>query len=436
MRLKRPGIPPHRRLAGSKALRWLRRNGRFPDEIIAGPILLAVGAFAAAVGARDLLVTGYIEGRLVGLAMVVIGCTDIVVGSRVMKVDKPAARQLAVVAGVLSALLGAALLTAQERGGDPGAMTPLWVAIILGSALSAALAYRRREDWSTLSSRARGAVAASVSLGVVLTAVQFYYGSFYLAAREAPALSLTTELTGGGSVERLKGVTGTIRVKNTSGTRVLVLGSVYTITGSRAKRQELSARELAQEFARPATATPTSPTTPPTAGSRYVKEQALTTIKADEITSGGGQFVFEPNEEITKRVVAHVPSGYHDLLRLTAYTEVMKADKVELGGKLPLPQYGKVIELEDGGMGVLLRRSIDEASWVGSLIRDKRSLTFAWIVAAPPDQADATPVPYPVTAFMRNDEGAADVDLDDVQRLSKQYGVASTQSTSELILGR
>ncbi len=402
--------------------------------MVAGSFLLLVGAGGLVLGFHDTFNAEDPQSRLLGF-VILLASALLVVGFVVaFWLDRPWARRYTAVASIVAASIGVSFLVARARSGDSSTLTFLWVAILIGGLLSFVLVFRPRE-WRKLSTKeVLSGVAPVVSVGTLLTAAQFYYNAFYVPQQKAPALTVSVDLEPAGSDGDMAVLTGTVRAVNATDTRVRILGSLYTVSGTRLADRPARERGFADELPRPAITPEAAPSSASRVARRYSDERQIESIQADDIV--GDNFVFEPSEEVTRRFVAQVPRREVDLVRLNAEFIVARASRLKLEGNVNYPFGRRLVNFQDprGTEGIVSTQAIEETSWVRDLTRGDRLMKSVWVVRQE-RPAKSTVFPLLAASIDRENRIPEDPKQDFyLERLAEFYGVASTATSTELIL--
>jgi hypothetical protein len=224
-----------------------RRFGRPPDEdaeaqqetIAAAPApsralarllsawLFVLGVAACVVGVHDAGRGDEIAVRLIGTLVALAGLVVIAGGFGLLG-KSPRGRSLGSVACLVGVALGVMLTVSQLANDRFNAIVFVWIAIALASGIGAVLL---RRDLPT-AWRDFPILKSVVSLGVLTSAVQFWYGSIYLPASAPPSLTLSVSLEPVRTTAAHVTLHGTATIKNTSGTRVNTISSFVRVRDS------------------------------------------------------------------------------------------------------------------------------------------------------------------------------------------------------------
>ena len=186
--------------------------------------LLLLGLAACVVGLHDAGAGDEIAVRLVGTLVALAGLV-LIVGAVGLARNSQKGRSLASVACLVGAALGTMLAVSQVTNDRPNPMLAVWVAIAAACTMGAIVL---RRDLPT-AWREFPILKSVVSLGILTSAAQFWYGSIYVPASAPPSLTLSVSLEPVAATSRRVTLRGVATIKNTSGTRVNTISSFVVV---------------------------------------------------------------------------------------------------------------------------------------------------------------------------------------------------------------
>ena len=354
----------------------VRRRGELGQRVAAAWLVL-LGLAVAVVGGHDALAGYEIAVRLVGILLLSAGLLLIAGGAALL-----ASRSLGPALALLSALVGVGVGTllglTQVANDEPDRRLAVWAGIVVLSAV-AALVIRSRTPaadrdagmWSRLPM-----LKSVVSLGLLISAGQFWYGSIHVPASAPPSLTVELRLEPSRSRGGMVVLEGTATIHNTSGTKVNTLGSVLEVWGQRVDDWPLGDKAFMEATRTAADQNAIFPGRfGRLAGEKLVLQQPLL---AD------GTYL-EPGERIAEPIITWVPKGRFDVIDLWASISVARGRTLELG----------VAATDVRSDRVSTVAPITEAGWLRALTRgdrfvhterviDPRRPSFgAWVSADP-----------------------------------------------------
>ncbi len=328
-------------------------------------------------GGHDALAGYEIAVRLVGILLLSAGLLLIAGGAALLTT-----RSLGPALALLSALVGVGLGTllglTQVANDEPDRRLAVWAAIVVLSAV-AALVIRARTPaadggmWSRLPM-----LKSVVSLGLLISAGQFWYGSIHVPASAPPSLTIELQLEPSRSRGRMVVLEGTATIHNTSGTRVNTLGSVLEVWGQQVEHRPLGDKaymEATRTAADEATIFP----------GRFGRPVAAKLVLQQPLLADGTYL--EPGERITEPILTWVPEGRFDVIDLWASITVARGRALEPAAAAP--------QVRSEKDRVKTVAPITEAGWLRALTRgdrfvhterviDPRRPSFgAWVSADP-----------------------------------------------------
>jgi hypothetical protein len=189
--------------------------------------LFVLGLAACVVGVHDAGRGDEIAVRLIGTLVALAGLVVIAGGIGLLG-RSPRGRSLGSVGCLVGVALGVMLTVSQLANDRFNAIVFVWIAIAVASGVGAVLL---RRDLPT-AWRDFPILKSVVSLGVLTSAVQFWYGSIYLPASAPPSLTLSVSLEPVRTTAAHITLHGTATIKNTSGTRVNTISSFVRVRDS------------------------------------------------------------------------------------------------------------------------------------------------------------------------------------------------------------
>ena len=396
------GAEPHR----SELYRWL----------VAG-WLVALGGAALVIGGHDALrgdeIAVTIIGTLLALAGLVIASGGLLLaGTRA--IAGPAVAAVGCVLGVVLGVMLALTQVTNDRAG-PGLLG--WIAISIASAFALWLLRhelsrsQRAGMWSGLK-----VLASFVTVGVLLSAAQFWYGSIYVPSTAPPSLTMTMRLEPAGELGDRVALRGSVTVANTSGTRVNTLASLVEAYGVGVSAQHLASEDFWPQLS--------DASAPPqhggalggdaTTAERYSNEYATTVVYARKLLAEGTYF--QPGETITVPVTVYLPAHRFDAVRAYASIAFARATL-----RLDLDR----AQMRSGSEGVVVTSTpVQEDGWLRNLTRSDRYLRIRRTI-----DADAAGVDFDISfSPFRDRPGPTRFD----ERMQRFYGYSTANASFEL----
>jgi hypothetical protein len=238
-----PALPVEASVArpGSSA-----RPDRLPLRLVApiyafAPFFLLVGAAAIVIGVHDAALTHPGLGVTAASAVLLVVGTVLWVGvGQLIRLrwgeewednDRPPCNPIVLVAFLLTFLLGVYVFFSAIGTAGPQRVVVVFAALVLMIVAIAGLVSFGRDVSVTLP-RVGGAVALTL-LGTVVGAWEFWYQNQYVPSRAARAVSLKVDLQPAGKQPTFDAIRATVGYEAIGGKSVSVVGSAYTLTGSR-----------------------------------------------------------------------------------------------------------------------------------------------------------------------------------------------------------
>lgn len=336
------------------------------------PVLAALALFAIVVGIHDaaledagLSVTGG------GVLLVAIGIAQLVAAGQLVGLSRkqrwedgvrPPCSRLVLAVFIVTVLLGVAVTFSAIRR-----VSAQWpIVLVVGLALIAfgvlGLRFFGREATMTL------ARAGTISLGLIGTLVaawQFWYQHEYVPAHAGRAVTLTAQLEEVGERGDSHVIRATVGYEGAGGESVAVIGSTYTLTGSRVVRcrRPAEATRVRRVF-RGFLVDPQR--------SRFMSDvweiQPATVLAAGKFVGDGKRL--DENVSGGRSLIFLVPRGRHQLLRFRAQLFAIPAS-VQLSARR-LPEYATF----SGDSNLYGFWYVEDDSWLHDLIYGRER----WVV--------------------------------------------------------
>ncbi len=279
---------------------------------------VAIAAAATAVGLHDARIAGGSLGTtalsvgLLAIGLFLAGAAyqlaELSRTSRGERGVRPPCKPPVLIAFLLTALLGLVVFFSAI-----GARAGQWpIVVVVALALMAVGVYGLRFFWGDVKITAPH-VGGAIALGLIGTAIgvwQFWYQNQYVPSRAGRAVALKAGLQLGGERKAYHVVRATVEYEDIGGRSVSVIGSTYTLTGSRVVRCHRSATvaRVKQYFERLILDPQRS---------RFmadvVEQQPATVLAAGKFVGDGKRL--EPNVPSHRDLVFLVPRGRYQLLR-------------------------------------------------------------------------------------------------------------------------
>jgi hypothetical protein len=348
--------------------------------------LVLLGLGSVVVGGHDLLAGRGIGSRLAGMFLLGAGLL-LIGGAAALLSRRPAGHAVALVAALMGTAIGLLLSLTQVANDEPDRRLAAWAAIVVLSFLAALAVWRaaptserRAATWKRL--RLLNSV---VSVGVLLSAVQFWYSSIHLPTTAAPSLTIELELERGVTRKGLVALRGRAVVRNTSGAKVSTLGSVLAVRGREIAPWTLGAREFGEQVR-------TSVVDGTIAPGRFAQVTATRLVQSQSLVAPGTWF--EPGESVTVPILAWIPRKQFDEAELTASIYVSRgarlrndlavphtyAERGRLVTVMQVPESGWLQALTQGDRFVRVEQPVDLTRpgrvWISSEPRRRPSSDF------------------------------------------------------------
>jgi uncharacterized membrane protein HdeD (DUF308 family) len=319
--------------------------------------LLVLGLAAGVVGVHDALLGDDISARLVGTLVALAGVV-LITGAVGLTHNSRRGRSLGSVACLVGATLGVMLGVSQLVNDRPSAMLAVWIAIAVGMGIGVVvLRHDLPSAWRELP-----ILKSVVTVGVLTSLAQFWYGSIYVPASAPPSLTVAVSLHPVGTAARRVTLRGSATIQNTSGTRVNTISSFVLVYDSAIDQRDQRSTDFSQALRAAARGGPAAEAFSRDAGAEIVHLSQL----VPEAT------YFETGETVTVPFTVYVPPRRFHVVTAEVYIFFARAS----------------LTLDTGGAhsttrGATITRStpISEGAWIRELTRGERYLRSTWIVA-------------------------------------------------------
>jgi hypothetical protein len=367
---------------------------------------------ATIVGGHDTVAGTEINARLVGTLVLAAGLV-LIAGGAGLRRGEPLGRALAQLAALLGVALGVLTFLAQVVNDEPDSRLVLWAAIILVSA-SAGYTVRRltpREERAQSPWKRLPILKSVISLGLAISIAQFWYTSIYLPTTAPASLTLESKIEQVGETDGQLVVTGSVVVRNTSGTRVNVLGSTLELSG-----EQLGLQSPDQETFRK--------------GIRDADRRAIQNadrhtgwVRRTRITHGrlvdDGTYL-EPGEVMTVPILTRIPMATrYDVLYLDVWLAIARGRVLAVETEEP--------EVKANKGSVVVITPVPEAGWLRQLTRGDRFVRIKY--SSTPGSATIPEVRFTPGRGPSSPSGFH-------ERLSRFYGFSATSSQALVSLRR
>jgi hypothetical protein len=335
--------------------------------------LLALGIVAFVVGVHDAaLATADVDSRLFSAALVGVGVVLVLAGARLLGLSRrgrwewglvrPPCRPIVLVGFLLAILVGIYVFFSAIGTEGAQRIVVVCVAVVIVGVGYAGLSFFGSDARVTLPRV--GAIALGL-IGTTLGAWQFWYENQYAPERAGRAVALRADLQLAGKQSAHNVIRATVGYEGIGGTSVWVIGSTYTLTGSRLVRCHRRAtpkrvREVFGGFLADPQRT------------RFMADaweiQPATVLAAGKFVGDGK--LLEPNVPAGRSFMLFVPRGRYQLLRL-------RAQLFAIPGSVQLSEHKRPeYETFKGDNYLYGFWRIDDQSWLRDLIDGRER----WVV--------------------------------------------------------
>jgi hypothetical protein len=356
-------------ILGALVLLALRERGTNTPQRVAKRAPLsylifgAMGAFGFFIGGRDALVAWY-TAQLLGITLVGLGIVALT-GVVLVFTARPSLAFLRWASPAAAALMAGLMLYSQLSAARVSpevpdrfwVLTALWVGVIATAAGHLFLTWRRHA-FELPKTRLARRFSAAVTLGAFVGAVNFWYTSSFVPFKASPALSIETDLQQQAVKGDMVAIGATVTVRNTSETKVVVVGSKYRILGLKV-------------------APPTGPVTvrsrlapdgqTPRPGGRVSPlsdDQKSSLIQTDRLLPAN--ISFDRNQVHKATLVVVVPKDAFDLVRVNTVVVVAKDRVLQLDQTQNEDPWRYQPDPPDGHEYLAIPTPIAETSWISS----------------------------------------------------------------------
>lgn len=366
--------------------------------------LLVASGGALVVGVHDALFGRHLPPRILGTMLVAAGMV-FAVGAAGLVSEWRQHRLPALLAGLWGVVLGVLFTAAQLASGDFGPTIAIWVVLAIGSTALVAVVW----SWTSADERkgfrrALPILSSVVSVGVIVSVVQFWYSAIYLPAAAPPSLTLDVHLARAGQKHGRIALRGTVTLHNTSGSRVNALTSVVRIVGASGRRGFYGPRS-ADDGAIPVTSFDGPPV-----------EQLEWNDPTEELLSVArlvpdGTY-FQPDETITVPLTVFVPATEFDVVYVTSNIFFARGT-LDLDHAPTVPSVRWI-----GDVRASTRTApVVQPSWLSDLTRNRRTVRTTWTMDIETGGGTVG------VRFAPNDD-----------RLKRAYGYSSAAASAQLSL--
>jgi hypothetical protein len=419
-----------RRARSQRALRGKRtRHARIyrlpPWSAYVVVVLVLLGAGAFGVGLHDVLTVPTLGARLVSLGLLLAGAFAVIGGLGLYVTSWAPRYAVALLAGGVMFAVVLGMLAATLINGDVAWWWIAWAYVAIFVFVACYLLLQRGglavADFMRTSVKVTGSLVAA---GVVVGVLQFVYSSVYVPTVASPAVNADMRLEPGPMVRGLRTVNVVVTMRNVSSQPVNVLGGTYALEGSRvvharsrsgsgSKRGRLADWERQLQAGAPIESA--------------AERTAWARLDRGPVVDAG--IFLEPDEEIERRFVAHVPRRVEVL---TARVDLALARRRFRSFETP------TVRVQSTGSGAVADYvgKIDDPSLLHELIRTDRYVHVAHALdgTVPSRCGPSLMVAYiddkPVTNLA--EAGCPDFE----RRKAEHYGVVFSGATTEVHLAR
>jgi len=258
--------------------------------------------------------------RLLGLIFVTLGVA-LVVFSFISSGTRQG-QQRALSGCLLGSIVGSILFYAQVAWSEPNVRILIWFILIVLPLGLAGLLYRAGVPL-TLFRNTRRTLGSAAWIGVLLALAQVWYTTNYLPNAQAASLSITTglELLSDPGDPILE-VAAKVQVKNNSGSRVQLLGSIYRLSGVPVPNGPRGPETR--------TAGPDVITSVPSAARSRQRPDAEVLEAQDRVVPFREGSWLDPGQEVSRQWIGRVPGATYHTARLETIFYIAKGNKLEL----------------------------------------------------------------------------------------------------------
>jgi hypothetical protein len=335
--------------------------------------LAIVGLAVLVIGVHDAGLAGAQLGITAGaVVLIAAGAVDLVAAWALVRLGDAPCPQRVFVAFLLTTLIGAySFVAAIRTGGDQRPVVAVVAALLTAAALLGA-----RIAWHD---GAGGGVhlAAAVALGLLGTAIgvaEFWYQNQYVPTHLESAVSLDVQLKLEAVQKNFDVIRATIDFEDIGSRNVTVIGSTYTLTGSRVIRCQRKATPAAVQsiFSGPL---------PDPQRSRFMadvwEEQPARVLAAGRFVGDGTRL--DADVTASRALIFFVPRGRYQLLRFRAQLFAVSAS-IPLAERPPDKRHPLIY-----GNNLYVIWTVADSSWFHDLVygREREVITRYTLVGRP-----------------------------------------------------
>jgi hypothetical protein len=342
--------------------------------------LAAFGVTALVIGLHDAALGGAPLGVTAGAVLLIaVGAFDLIAAGALLRLGDARCPQWLSVAFLLTALLGAyAFLAALKTGGD---QRP--IAAVIAGVVTVAAIVGVRVAWGDHVGTVEAASAAVIGvLGILIGIGEFWYQSQYVPSQLESAVSLQVHLRLMAVQKNFDVIGATIDFEDIGGRNVRVIGSTYSLTGSRVIRCERIATPQAVQHV-------FGGVLPDPQRSRFMgyawEEQPAKVLGAGRFAGDGARL--DANVAASRTLVFFVPVGDYQLLRFRAQLFAVSAS-IPLEPRLQDPKQKPLIY----GNNLYDIWTVADSSWFHDLVYGRvREVITRYNLVDGPTRPTATP---------------------------------------------
>jgi hypothetical protein len=342
--------------------------------------LTIVGSAAVVIGIHDAALAGAQLGVTAGaVVLIAVGAVDLVAAWALVRLGEAPCPQRVFVAFLLTTLIGAyAFVSAIKTGGD---QRPV-VAVVTGLVTAVALV-GARIAWRD-GAGGRIEVAAAVALGLLGTVIgvaEFWYQNQYVPSHLESAVSLHVQLKLEAVQKNFDVIRATIDSEDIGGRNAKVIGSTYTLTGSRVIRCQRKATPTAVQGI-------FNGLLPDPQRSRFManvwEEQPASVLAAGRFVGDGTRL--DSNVPASRDLIFFVPRGRYQLLRFRAQLFAVSA-AIPLAERPPDKRHPLIY-----GNDLFVIWTVADSSWFHDLVYGRRrEVITRYALVARPTATSAAP---------------------------------------------
>lgn len=353
--------------------------------------LAVVGLAAVVIGVHDAALASAQLGVTAGAVVVVaVGAVDLVAAWALVRLGDARCPEYVFVAFLLTILLALyAFFAAIKTGGDQRPVAAAVAGLLTAVSLVGARIAWRAGAGSGIH------VAAAVALGLLGTVIgvaEFWYQNQYVPSHLESAVSLHVQLKLEGVQKGFDTIRATIESEDIGGRNVRVIGSTYTLTGSRVVRCERKATPKAVQSIFGGSLLPDPQR------SRFManvwEEQPASVLAAGRFVGDGTRL--DADVPAQRDLIFFVPRGRYQLLRLRAQLFAVSAS-IPLEARPPDMRHPLIY-----GNDTFVIWTIADSSWFHALVYGReREVITRYALVSRPSALVASPDIY-VTAHFPN----------------------------------